>query len=462
MITSLLKYDPNAFIYVFAFDEKALTTLKELNIKQVKIVSLLEFETENLLSVKKERTIGEYCWTCTPFIIKYCIEKFNLPLCTYLDSDLFFFSNPDVLLRESKNYSVLITDHNYSPVYDQSKTSGKYCVQFITFTKYNESLNILNWWASKCLEWCYNRFEGNKFGDQKYLDDWLERFNNVYVIQNVGCGIAPWNIQDYTIDESKDKDVIIKKNEIDEFTLLIFYHFHEVKYSNGNLSLNTDYYIQQRAIQLIHSKYFEELQYNHKILKKYFKYCENPNFFVGLFNQIYNLKNTINTKDLLIWEKLAISNLYLSTKESKFSSILTKYIEIDSDFKIFEIIFEINSENEILEFTWMPMWRSSLEIRLESIEIHSSTENENIEIEFMNGNFQYQDQNSYTFLNNHGIFSFSSSLNKIVSVKIKGKWKLINTWESYLNISQLIIKSKKNQDNIYKKLKNYFLKNILN
>ncbi len=32
-----------------------------------------------------------------------------------------------------QNKSVLITDHRYTPIYDQSLKSGRYCVQFITF-----------------------------------------------------------------------------------------------------------------------------------------------------------------------------------------------------------------------------------------------------------------------------------------------------------------------------------------
>jgi hypothetical protein len=70
---------------------------------------------------------------------------------------------------------VLITDHGYAPEYDQSATSGQYCVQFMTFER-DGGEPVRRWWEERCIEWCYARFEDGKFGDQKYLDDWPYRF----------------------------------------------------------------------------------------------------------------------------------------------------------------------------------------------------------------------------------------------------------------------------------------------
>ena len=93
-----------------------------------------------------------------------------------MDADLYFYQDPQILIDEiPKNKSVLITQHNYYPKYDQSKTSGIYCVQFMYFKNDNEGMKVLKWWRDKCIEWCYNRFEDGKFGDQKYLDDWFKK-----------------------------------------------------------------------------------------------------------------------------------------------------------------------------------------------------------------------------------------------------------------------------------------------
>ena len=88
---------------------------------------------------------------------------------------------------------MLITDHAYAPEYDGSDSRGQYCVQFMTFTRDGGEV-VRKWWEDRCIEWCYGRLEDGKFGDQKYLDDWPERFSTaVHVMINKELALAPWN-----------------------------------------------------------------------------------------------------------------------------------------------------------------------------------------------------------------------------------------------------------------------------
>ena len=255
MYESLKKHSDNFHLYIFSFDDKSHKLLKILNLEFATVISLKKFEDKELLKVKGDRSAGEYCWTCTPSTIKYCIESYNLDACTYLDADLYFFSNPAVLIEEMDEKSVLITEHRYTAQYDQSATSGIYCVQFMTFKNDENGMKALNWWRDSCNEWCYARFEDGKFGDQKYLDDWTTRFEGIHVLKNLGGGVAPWNIQQYDFSS-------------DENFNLIFYHFHNYKIlENDKVDLG-NYILNANDINILYKPYSKHLEKITEALKQ--------------------------------------------------------------------------------------------------------------------------------------------------------------------------------------------------
>lgn len=255
-----LKNSSNYFhLYIFAFDDKCLEILTQLSLSNVTIVSLNEFENKELLELKKNRTKSEYCWTCTPTIIQYSIKKFNLMSCTYIDADLYFFSDPSVLIDELKDKSVLITEHRYTTKYDQSDTSGIYCVQFMTFRNDENGMRVLNWWEKACNEWCYARFEDGKFGDQKYLDDWTERFEGIHVLQNIGGGVAPWNMQQYTFSKSNEYIVALEKETNKNFDV-VFFHFHALKLIDKKLYGLSHYELFNDCRNIIYKEYVIHLE----------------------------------------------------------------------------------------------------------------------------------------------------------------------------------------------------------
>src|SRR5688572_24149192 len=130
MYESLVQHCNDFHLYIFPFDEKCNEVLKVLNLPNVTLVSADQFEDQNLLDIKPTRTRTEYCWTCTSSTVLYVLEKFQEKHCTYVDADLYFYASPKILIDELQTDSVLITEHRYTPIYDKSKISGKYCVQF--------------------------------------------------------------------------------------------------------------------------------------------------------------------------------------------------------------------------------------------------------------------------------------------------------------------------------------------
>jgi hypothetical protein len=229
LFESLKKTAPDFHLFIVAFDDDCYRYLENLREKELTVISLAEFEDEKLKQVKSGRTAAEYCWTCTPSIILYCIEKFRLPSCTYVDADMIFYDNPQILFAEMGNKSILISEHRYTRDYDVSETHGIYCVQFMYFKNDENGLKALTWWRDRCLEWCFAYLEDGKFGDQKYLDDWPERFSGVHVLQHPGGGLAPWNIQQYSVEQKNGKIFIADKKKEAQH-VVVFFHYHGLKF----------------------------------------------------------------------------------------------------------------------------------------------------------------------------------------------------------------------------------------
>lgn len=215
-------------LYVFAFDDDCYFKLKSLNLDNFTVISLNDFEDDEMLNIKSQRTKAEYCWTSTPSTILYCINNFKLDNCTYLDADLFFYNSPLKIFNEIDKSSIALTKHNYTIKYEQSNTSGIYCVQFVYFKNDINGMKALKWWRERCIEWCFARLENGKFGDQKYLDDWTERFKNVCIIENLGAGLAPWNVQQFEILNNINH--LIKNKSTNKEIELIFYHYHNLNF----------------------------------------------------------------------------------------------------------------------------------------------------------------------------------------------------------------------------------------
>jgi hypothetical protein len=262
MYESIREHCSNFHLYIFAFDDTSYDSLKKLNLDKATVISLKEFEDKKLLEIKPSRSKGEYCWTCTSSTILYCLKKFNLDHCTYVDSDVYFYSNPKVLTDELGDKSVLITEHRYTKKYERSNlVNGKYCVQFITFKNNEQGLKVLNWWRDACIDWCYAKHEDGKFGDQKYLDDWTERFEGVHVLKHLGGGVAPWNIQQYKIMHI-DNELYLKEKLTKNICEMVFYHYHNVKFDGCKVNpINyLGYYIPKNAENLLYKPYLKHMQ----------------------------------------------------------------------------------------------------------------------------------------------------------------------------------------------------------
>jgi hypothetical protein len=108
------------------------------------------------------------------------------------------------VLVESSTGSIALLPYRYPPQLQRHQRYGTYRPSWITFLDDRVGREALAWWRNRCIEWCHDRMEMGRFGSQKYLDDWPERFQDVHVLRHEGAGVAPWNVAAHPISRGPD------------------------------------------------------------------------------------------------------------------------------------------------------------------------------------------------------------------------------------------------------------------
>lgn len=222
---SLLKFMPEAKILIMCMDDESYDFLKEINYPRVVLAKYSEMETQDprLLDAKQNRSLVEYFYTCSSATSLFAMNNLrDAQTITYLDADLYFFANPAPIFNELKNASVGIIAHRFSKFTARNKIYGIFNVGWITFKRDAEGIKCLTDWNNDCINWCYQRIEGDKYADQKYLDKWRAKYKNVKIIENKGANLALWNINNYKLSK-RDGQIYVDDDQ------LIFYHFANLK-----------------------------------------------------------------------------------------------------------------------------------------------------------------------------------------------------------------------------------------
>lgn len=275
-------------LWILCIDDDAHDILTLLNLSNVRLLQLSRLETEELLRVKPTRSKGEYCWTLTPFSPRFVFEADSaVERVTYLDADVWFCKSPSPIFKEfcASGKHVMITDHGYAPEYDQSVTSGQYCVQFMVFNRGGGEV-VRKWWEERCIEWCYARCEDGKFGDQKYLDDWPERFaDSVHVLSNKELTLAPWNATRFPAGSA------------------VFFHFHGFRVLSPSSALVGNYFLPSPSRSFFYQPYTRDISWALNKLREvgweFRRQASSPSVYEGIFNIIRSM--------ISIWKNSYIS-----------------------------------------------------------------------------------------------------------------------------------------------------------
>lgn len=257
MIRSLARFCPDLKIHVLCMDEQTKYILQSLGLPFVNLITLAEVENEELLKVKVDRGVAEYCWTLSSCFTWYIIQNHpEIDLLTYVDADLFFYSDVQPLFDEIGDASIAIIEHRFTPRLKHREVNGRFCVEWVGFRRDEQGLACLSRWRNQCIEWCYYRLEDGKMGDQKYLDEWPGRYSSCHILMHPGAGVAPWNYAQYSFGIDHSGNITVEEAP------LIFYHFHQFQLlTHGKFNRLSNFYTSEcPEPSLVYEAYEAELK----------------------------------------------------------------------------------------------------------------------------------------------------------------------------------------------------------
>ena len=213
-------------LWVLALSDEAEQMLASARLDNLRVVPLSTLENfdPELRASRATRSLVEYYFTCSPCFPRYLLRtQDDIHEVTYLDSDLYFFSDPQRVFDEIGDASVAITPHRFTPASAPTHAQhGIYNVGWLTFRDDANGRDCLEWWRERCVEWCFDRVEADRYADQKYLDRFPTLFKGVHAITHPGANLAPWNIGGCNI-EWRDDTVRVDGRE------LVFFHFQGLR-----------------------------------------------------------------------------------------------------------------------------------------------------------------------------------------------------------------------------------------
>lgn len=110
LFKSLAQVDQDSPIFTLCMDDDTHRVLQKLNMKRLTLVPVAALENETLLKLKDTRDQSEYCWTMKPIFLQAVLNSNpELERVTYIDGDLFFYTDPSPIFTNQPDCSVSLS-----------------------------------------------------------------------------------------------------------------------------------------------------------------------------------------------------------------------------------------------------------------------------------------------------------------------------------------------------------------
>ena len=257
LIKSINRHKNQTKIYAISLDKRSNDILNELKIENVEVININN--VLNHYKITPQFGKREFVWSLTPIILNFIYENKKHKYLIYVDADMYFLKSDKIIIESfiESGKSAYITPHFYSPNYDYTNVSGKYCVQYLIFNLESSS-DILFDWMHDCMNDISDLPTNEGIGDQRFLSFWPTRYKNrIFIETDKGYYLAPWNSDYYRYSDA------------------IFFHFQGLRIIKHKYCVMLQSYkFNQHVKKYVYLIYINDLKNSIKLFERFLSYNE--------------------------------------------------------------------------------------------------------------------------------------------------------------------------------------------
>ena len=177
-----------------------------------------------------KHTVVELCTAVKPWAFKKIFTKHNPDAVIYMDPDTVAYSQLDEIFALLPEHPVVLTPHVTKPATNRenlldgemlgSLRHGVFNLGFLALAQHGEGSAFLDWWAQRCLDWCYDDAAKGLFTDQRWIDLAPCFFSTLHVLRHPGYNMATWNLYYRKLGRNAAGELIVNRDDP-----LRFFHF---------------------------------------------------------------------------------------------------------------------------------------------------------------------------------------------------------------------------------------------
>lgn len=211
LYNSLLQTTSEAFrLFWLCIDQETYDTLEKLDLLGVRPMLLSEIEASNpdLVTAKNNppsrfgNQYQNYCWALCPYFTHYILTRFlsSHQKIIYVDSDIFFYQSPKIILDAMGSKSVALHTHRFGCDFNENIEVGWFNIGVLVFANDEMGNKVALQWKNWLLDTNNPYYSTHGIcGDQKYAELFptLIGWENICVFDRQAdiMHLAPWCIE---------------------------------------------------------------------------------------------------------------------------------------------------------------------------------------------------------------------------------------------------------------------------